>query len=86
MITASKLTVKEKAKTELGLTTIFRCPRFGVPQALMSSKAKNGINHKEFRVTSEGVAMNLARALYHQKNCALNYCSLQTNGQTERKN
>lgn len=28
-------------------------------QALMSSKPTNGINHKQFGVTSEGVAVNL---------------------------
>jgi len=34
-----------------------------MPQALMSSKPKNGINHKQFGVTSEGVAVNLEVAL-----------------------
>jgi len=32
---------------------------YAIPQALMSSKARNGINHKQFGVTSEGVAVNL---------------------------
>jgi glutamate dehydrogenase len=34
-----------------------------MPQALMSSKPKNGINHKQYGVTSEGVAVYLEVAL-----------------------
>jgi len=38
---------------------------YSLPQALMSSKPKNGINHKEYGVTSLGVAENLEVALTH---------------------
>mmetsp|Transcript_2723 Transcript_2723/g.5626 ORF Transcript_2723/g.5626 Transcript_2723/m.5626 type:complete len:1061 (-) Transcript_2723:680-3862(-) len=38
---------------------------YNLPQALMSSKPLNGINHKEYGVTSLGVAENLEVALHH---------------------
>src|SRR5690606_24382829 len=38
---------------------------YSIPDAFMSSKPGNGINHKTYGVTSEGVAVNLRVALRH---------------------